>query len=362
MRSIGKNSSISGENSAITGKSCVAVTKNCIAATKNCVAATKKSVIAVAFSGLFSLPVHAGYAFIEKFLENNFAATVVLSDSEVFTVGISDFNPNEILNTENEDWGTETSLDNRKTYAVASWPYTFELSEEDAVNQHSVLLRLSGTLSDETIQFVDGEPHDDFHQTLVDLYSAYRVRHHFDQHWSLEPGIGHHLMYYQNSVDYHSPTGQLFQPFLDDLIFNTSAWAAVLEPHIRLKYESPQSWGRWSVSSSWHYFYGFGWGQANEGEVGNPEGWYGANTLTGVYDFTQLGPSVQSVYASLRRVDVGGDIRAPLATSVYYETSFGWLMTPPFKSDWIDNVGIGLSLNYGSAFKGGSIVLFFNQE
>lgn len=117
MRSIGKNSSISGENSAITGKNCVAVTKNCVAATKNGVAATKKSVIAVAFSGLFSLPVHAGYAFIEKFLENNFAATVVLSDSEVFTVGISDFNPSEILNTENEDWGTETSLDNRKTYA-----------------------------------------------------------------------------------------------------------------------------------------------------------------------------------------------------------------------------------------------------
>lgn len=37
-------------------------------------------------------------------------------------------------------------------------------------------------------------------------------------------------------------------------------------------------------------------------------------------------------------------------------------MTPPFKTQWVDNVGIGLSLNYGSALKGGSLVLFFNQD
>ncbi|WGY44983.1 Solitary outer membrane autotransporter beta-barrel domain [Vibrio sp. ABG19] len=305
---------------------------------------------------------YAGYPELEKFLENNFAASIVLSDSDVFSVGISDFNPNEILNTENENWGTEGSLDNRKTYAIAALPYRIELSDEDAVDQHSVMLRLSGMISDETLRFNQDEPADDFHQTVIDFYAAYRIKHRFDQHWSLEPGLGHHLMHYENHVDYHSPTGRMLQPYLDDLLFNTSAWASVLEPQVRVKYESRQSWGHWYISSAWHYFYGFGWGQANQGDVGNPEGWYGANSITGVYDFSQLGPSVQSVYASLRRVDVGGDIRHPLGTPVYYETTFGWLMTPPFDTDWIDNVGVGLSLNYGSAFKGGSIVLFFNQE
>jgi hypothetical protein len=38
------------------------------------------------------------------------------------------------------------------------------------------------------------------------------------------------------------------------------------------------------------------------------------------------------------------------------------LMTPPFKIDYVDNIGIGLSINYGSDLKGGSIVLFFNQD
>ncbi|MCG6295872.1 Solitary outer membrane autotransporter beta-barrel domain, partial [Vibrio vulnificus] len=59
---------------------------------------------------------------------------------------------------------------------------------------------------------------------------------------------------------------------------------------------------------------------------------------------------------------VGGDTSESLGTHHYYEASVGWLMTPPFKTQWVDNVGIGLSLNYGSALKGGSLVLFFNQD
>ncbi|CSC51951.1 Protein of uncharacterised function (DUF3233) [Vibrio cholerae] len=37
-------------------------------------------------------------------------------------------------------------------------------------------------------------------------------------------------------------------------------------------------------------------------------------------------------------------------------------MTPPFEMELVDNIGLGLTFNYGSAFKGGSIVLFFNQD
>jgi len=40
----------------------------------------------------------------------------------------------------------------------------------------------------------------------------------------------------------------------------------------------------------------------------------------------------------------------------------GWLITPWFKSSWIENVGVGLTINYGSSLRGGSLVLFFNQD
>ena len=147
----------------------------------------------------------AGYSSIQNFLENSFAATIVLSDSDVFTVGISDFDPNKLLNTDNEEWGTEESLDNRKKYAVSTLPYTFELSEADAINQHSILLRLSGMVSEETVQFAPDEPKDDFRQVIVDLYAAYRFKHNFDEHWSFEPGFGAHLLRYENSMDYKQP-------------------------------------------------------------------------------------------------------------------------------------------------------------
>lgn len=304
----------------------------------------------------------AGYPSVENFLENNFAATIVLSDSDVFTVGISDFDPNELLNTDNEEWGTQDSIDNRKKYAVTTLPYTIEFSDPDVTNQHSLLLRLSAMVTEETLQFAEQEPKDDFHQVVADLFAAYRMNHHVNENWSFEPGFGVHLMRYENTLDYNSPTGAQLSSVLDGVLFNTTAWANVFEPHFKLKYQAVEPWGRWHVSSSWHYFYGYGWGHANEGDIGHPEGWYIANTLTASYDFSQLGRSVQSVYSSIRRVDVGSDIREPLGTSMYYEFTLGWLMTPPFEISLIDNVGIGLSFNYGSAFKGGSVVLFFNQD
>ena len=69
----------------------------------------------------------------------------------------------------------------------------------------------------------------------------------------------------------------------------------------------------------------------------------------------------QSFYTSFNRVDIGGDTKKPLNTDHYYEASMGWLMTPPVKIPFVVNIGVGMSLNYGSAFKGGSLVLFFNQ-
>lgn len=80
------------------------------------------------------------------------------------------------------------------------------------------------------------------------------------------------------------------------------------------------------------------------------------------YDFSHIGRSNQLIYSSFNRIDIGGDISEPMIATHYYEISLGWLMTPPFTSSWIDNVGLGLTVNYGSALRVGSVVLFFNQE
>ncbi len=300
--------------------------------------------------------------FAQSFLEESFAYTVVLSDSDVFTVGIKDFNPNKLFNTDFEQLGTDDSIANRKKYGVSTLPMSFRLNDEDEKNTHELFFKLSALGSEEKIRWENETIDDDLRQVVADIYTAYRYEYVIDEHWTVTPGFGAHLMWYRNIVDYNSATGRLYSRYLDGVIFNTSAWANIYEPHIKLSYQKDENWGKWKFSSSGHYFYGFGWGEANNGNVGTPEGWYIVNSATVLYDFSQLGRSVQSVYSTLRRVDVGSDVSEPLGTSFYYEATVGWLMTPPFDISYVDNIGLGLTFNYGSAFKGGSLVLFFNQD
>lgn len=303
------------------------------------------------------------YDVISNFLEHSFAYTIVMSDSDVFTVGFADFNPNSLFNTQYDELGTDESVENRKKYAITTLPFSFRLNDESEMNKSELLVRFSGLATEESLRWTDNQTVDDYlTQTVLDMFIAYRHEFALSDKWRIEPGIGSHLMYYQNTMTYNSAIGKAIQPVLDDLLFNTSAWANIYEPHIKFSYQQEEAWGKWKLFSSSHYFYGYGWGDANDGDIGNPEGWYIANGATVVYDFNHIGNSEQSIYSTIRRVDVGSDAIANLGTSSYYEATLGWLMTPPFDLNFVDNIGIGLTVNYGSAFKGGSLVFFFNQD
>lgn len=308
--------------------------------------------------------VHAqSYDVISKFLEQSFAYTIVMSDSDVFTVGFADFNPNSFFNTHYEEFGTDESVENRKKYAISTLPLSFRLNDEDEMNKSELLVRFSGLATEESLRWTNDQTVDDnVTQTVLDMFIAYRYEYALTDNWLIEPGIGSHLMYYKNTMTYNSAVGKAIQPLLDGILFNTSAWANIYEPHIKFSYQQEQQWGTWKLFSSSHYFYGNGWGDANDGDIGNPEGWYIANGATVTYDFSHVGNSEQSLYSTIRRVDVGGDAIANLDTRFYYEATLGWLMTPPFDISFVDNIGVGLSVNYGSAFKGGSLVFFFNQD
>ncbi|MCZ8489666.1 Solitary outer membrane autotransporter beta-barrel domain [Vibrio lentus] len=44
------------------------------------------------------------------------------------------------------------------------------------------------------------------------------------------------------------------QDQLDGVYFNTDAWAYIIEPKIKLMYEDKNDWGKYKLSTSWHYF------------------------------------------------------------------------------------------------------------
>ncbi|GAA5646890.1 Solitary outer membrane autotransporter beta-barrel domain [Vibrio proteolyticus] len=301
---------------------------------------------------------------IIKSFEHRFASVVVLTDTDVIKFGVNDFNPNRALNLDNENLGSDDAVERRKQNSVVAIPLTFEFDEPDSDNQHRIYLRLSGIFTDSDTQLLQGDvPEDNLKETIISGFAAYRYRMNLTENWRLIPGIGTHLIHYKNDFTANSLESQeLIDVFLKDRLVDVSAWSNIYEPTLKFEYHDEPEWGKWKVVSSWHYFYGYGWGDANSGNVGNPEGWYVSNGAELFYNITQWGNSLQSLYASISRIDLGGDTPSEFGTDYYYETSIGWLMTPPFEADWIDNIGIGINVNYGSDYKGGSIVLFFNQD
>lgn len=317
--------------------------------------------LSICSSFLFSQSSFASSVF-QKDLERAFSTSVILTDSDVFTVGFHDFDPNEWFNLEQENIGTSESLSLRKQIAVSTLPYTFELDDASEKNRQLITVKFSALQADQEVSIGNVTVSDNHREVVVTGYIDISNISQLDDKWSVKTTIGNHLSYYHSQFNY---LGDMLDPYrdqLDGVYVNTYAWAYIVEPSIALRFEQPQSWGRWKLSSSWHYFNGVGWGEANHGNIGRPEGWYLANEAKLFYDVTRWGNSASSMYTSLRRVDLGGDTSQPFGTQHYYETSLGWLITPWFKSSWIENVGVGLTINYGSSLRGGSLVLFFNQD
>ncbi|UGA57106.1 Solitary outer membrane autotransporter beta-barrel domain [Vibrio sp. VB16] len=301
---------------------------------------------------------------LQRNLEHTFAASVVLTDSDAFTFGISDFNPNNILNLDNEDIGSADSIDLRQRISVLTVPFgkSWESSEND---YHSVNFKLSFLKVEQEVDFSTIFPSaksDTFKEKVYGGYVGYNYHDQLTENWFLRYGIGGHLLYYTNSYDYNNNISRAYSNSLDGVAYNTDAWAFLLEPSFKIGYRKEVDWGNWQLSSRLNYASGRGWGEANNGDIGKPENARWINQVEIYHDFSEWSGMVQSIFASFKRVDLNGDSTEPLGTSYYYEVMGGWLITPPFETTLIDNVGIGLSLNYGSALKGGSIVLYFNQD
>lgn len=313
-----------------------------------------QSLVATALFGSISAQADPQF---RDFFEEDFAAATILTDNEALTLGFKDFDPNTVFNIDNTNIGSKDALKLRKNIGVTALPVSFDLSDDEHFQQRAVLRLSALRIEDQIIDALDSHK-----KYVLGVFSGYQQNIHFHRNWSFETGIGIHLQYLISNYDFQTPLSKFFQPFIDGKLVNTTAWATSIQPKVGFIYNKEKSWGQVKFKSNFNYFSGYGWGQANEGDVGTPEGWYWSNEAKLFYDVTNWGSSIQTVYSSLRRVNVGGDTLGVLGSSHYYEGTVGWLLTPPFNIPMVDNVGIGISVNYGSDLKGGSIVLFFNQE
>ncbi|PQJ63759.1 hypothetical protein BTO10_02785 [Vibrio chagasii] len=297
-----------------------------------------------------------------KELEQRFATSVLLNDTDVFTFGINNFDPNEVFSLDNEDIGSNDSVSRRQNITSLSLPYTLEQPNYIEDNHQEITLRLSALRIENDVEYAATIKSDYQKESVVSGYVEFANVSQLNEDWSFHSGIGNHISYYRNDFEYRSSLLEPIQDQLDGLYYNTDAWAYIIEPKIKLTFEDKNHWGRYKLSTSWHYFNGVGWGEANNGDIGNPEGWYIANEAKIFYDLVRWDKNITSMYSSTRRIDIGGDTVESMGTTSYYEGSVGWLLNSNLFNEWVDNVGIGFTINYGSSLKGGSLVLFFNQD
>ncbi|WP_440888210.1 Solitary outer membrane autotransporter beta-barrel domain [Vibrio sp. WZ-1] len=299
---------------------------------------------------------------LEKEFDYSYAASIVLSDSDVFTFGFSNFDPNEYLNLDEDLLGNSESLELRKKISVMSLPFSVPVGYnryspyQTKVNGRGYLLT-----SNQKVYALDATTPDNLDEFVLAGYLEVEQEAYLNRSFILSGAAGTHLMYYQNDYSYQSNALEDYQSHIDGVFVNTNSLAMVAELNATLKYSPYGQFEQWYLWSSPHYFNGFGANLGKGNSLINPEGWYWVNGVKVFHRLAIWQNMVQSFYTSFNRVDIGGDTKKPLNTDHYYEASMGWLMTPPIKIPFVINMGVGMSLNYGSAFKGGSLVMFFNQ-
>jgi hypothetical protein len=293
---------------------------------------------------------------IKALLQSRFAAAVILTDTDAIEFGFASFDPNEVIDTGDDNLGSEQASQNRKNKSSYIIPYSMQLGERE---QHTISSKLFYINSKNDISLVsDFESDEQLQEQSFGGAIGYSYDHPLSEHWTVAPSIATHLIYYKNSYSTSAPEGEEIAELLDGRVLNTSAWSLLFEPGLKFDFRKPEEWGKWHFSSKWSYFNGFGWGDANDGDIGNTDGWYITNQITGYYDIFD---KRHTVFAGAKRVDLSVILQSELGAQHYYEASVGWLYNNPTRWEAIKNIGIGLNFNYGSSLKGGSILFHFNK-
>jgi hypothetical protein len=296
------------------------------------------------------------------------SATLILTESDVVSVGFNYFDPNKIFGTNNGNLGGSESIDTSKRISTTSLPTTFYLGDKDGEWLHRVKLRAAwlSLLNEYDYTNLDGYDVSDWQpdrveDKVVSGYAEYALGYKITPSFEVYVGSGLHLMHYQNEFDDKNNLSDLADELGYDHFLNTNTNAWVVEPQLDFVYSYPLSKYLWQFKSEYHYVYGENFGGSGGDFKAYTQGWRISNSGQFKYHLPNLGDYKQDLLFRIRRTDVGGDLRVPLDATNYTEYSFGWLFDTSRFSSLIYNIGLGININYGSSLKGGSLVFFYNE-
>lgn len=297
----------------------------------------------------------------QTMFEQNFATAAMLSSGESLSLGFVNFDPDTYVKQGGDNG---ESIERRNSLGIFALPYTYKLPNskyDDRLNFSVSYMRQTAQSYVEGYQPAASDLEDETTDEFYNIYTGYARTWPLSKRWGLDTELGGFAMHHKNSHNYNSAFSQSLQPKLDGEIFNLNSNAFLLNPSVSFVYNDLHPWGNWRFENNYEYFYGWTFAGSDSSKGATPESWKIANTLKLYFTMYTGLLHAESLFLKAQRVDIGGDVVESFGTRSYYEFGGGVLLSTKKITSLIDNIGIGLNVNVGSSFTGGSLVIYFNE-
>lgn len=299
---------------------------------------------------------------IRTFVAQNTANSIVLADANLITLGVMDFDPNEFADFGDLNVGSEESLELRKSLKTYSLPWSFKPTKLSDNLETQYRIRLSYVGAKQDLVYADPQYVNALDEETYLLFGEKAWRYQLSKNWRIELGLAAQYVYYRNHIDYQDPILILFREIFDQQILNTSYSAVLFDPMLNARYQGEIFGHRFEYTAQYRHALGHTLTTDSHNQKTGINTGRLTNTLALHYDTPDIRGRASQFRLLARRIDIDHDAVSPMGASHYYEFGVGWLVDTSNDFDWIDNIGLGVSLNAGSNLSGGSVVILFNEE
>lgn len=294
-------------------------------------------------------------------IESIFSTALILTDTESATLGFMAFDPGLFSRFEGDEYGSEESLERRRNVRVFAFPWRWDLFENDgeepepAWGSHIKVRLVYLDVRQDVLLGENGSTREPYRDVIYGGYIENGWSYSLDDQWKVSGAAGVHLLRYQNRAN--RDASQDFD--WGGTLLGSDATALVGQIQPRLIYAQEDRSVPWAFQSAFSYY--LGTVLNGDSPPIRPETWSWSNGFSVHWDLPEVWGTPNQLRASAARVEIGGDATDSFGTDNYYQFGIGWLFDTENGWSWLDNIGVSIALNVGSALSGGSLILMYNE-
>lgn len=303
-------------------------------------------------------------------IEAVLTTSLILNNTQAVSLGTLSFDPSDLLGNLGDQFGTEQSVSRRREITSFNLPARIKLHStkqdtEDKKNKSSHHLKLGMSfleLSQDISTEASNDPADDYKSRVITFYVIYQYARQWTSRWRMQAEAGLHWQRYENQYGYENTSSQALSGDFDGILFNNSADAAVASADYSLSYRRQDVALPWQWQTRIAYWQGATFDVDQEQASAYPRAWLLSNGIILTNTLPEIWKRKNRLQYTIKRFDLGGDATRVLGADHYYQFAIGWLVKAAEDNSWFNNYGVSLGLNIGSALRGGTFKINYNNE